>query len=75
MPGFPAPENGHGVNLVLGFSPVFRKSFVAEDESSLMSIKQEAKGTQGLGFDSSGQRQLHLGFFHITCTMVYSASC
>lgn len=46
IPGFPAPENGRGVDLVLEFSAVFRKSFVAEDESSLMSIKQEAKGTR-----------------------------
>lgn len=42
IPSFPAPQSGCGVYLVLGFSLVFKKSFVAEDELSLMSKKQEA---------------------------------
>lgn len=62
-PGFPAPGRGCGVYLVLGFSPVFKKPFVAEDESSLVSIKQNAEGMEVLDFDSSEQRLLHLGFW------------
>lgn len=75
MPNFPAPESGCGVYLVLGFLLVFKKSFVAEDEFSLTPIKQGAGGMWGLDSASSEQRQLHLGFFPMTCTAVCSASC
>lgn len=42
IPTFPAPQSGCGVYLVLGFSLVFKKSFVAKVEFSLLSMKQEA---------------------------------